>query len=332
VSRSTRRPASLRAGSRSPSGNGVYQGNIVKIFSSPAKTELAAYRCEGDERGKPVLGLALIKGMTAGNGNSYENGRSWTPRDGRVPARSWQLQPDGKKLEVRGYLGISLFGRSQILERLPDNAMDPPALGPRPARQHRTRAEEIARRNRGCRNQGPTTPASPSSGSERSMLPAALQPSALNRRGSGLAAPESTAAVPPMRTTRTSPSAYQPPPPPVSDAGDDLDLRLGRRDEPRRLAMGRVCPGTATGSAGSSPRCEPLAADAQRRGGRAHHSRHPMSLRSPRRQPCSVGSCMVVTKNSVRAQKRGAEMRALPFELFRLGVARVRGYQSVAPL
>jgi hypothetical protein len=42
-----------------------------------------------------------------------------------------RLTPDGKKLEMRGYLGISLFGRSQVWNRLPDNALS--AQDARPA-------------------------------------------------------------------------------------------------------------------------------------------------------------------------------------------------------
>ena len=77
-----------------------------------------------------MLGLALIKGMRR-NGYSYENGTIMDPRDGSVYRALMRLSPDGNKLEVRGYLGISLFGRSQTWNRLPDNALS--SQGARPA-------------------------------------------------------------------------------------------------------------------------------------------------------------------------------------------------------
>jgi uncharacterized protein (DUF2147 family) len=113
--------------------NGVYQGNMVKIFFKPGEDEnWTCEKCEGDEKGKPVLGLALIKGMKR-NGNSYEDGTIMDPRDGTVYRALMKLSPDGQKLEVRGYLGISLFGRSMTWNRLPDSALPPRAAPGRPA-------------------------------------------------------------------------------------------------------------------------------------------------------------------------------------------------------
>ncbi|HEY6979952.1 DUF2147 domain-containing protein [Reyranella sp.] len=109
--------------------NGVYEGNVVKIFSKPGEDEnFVCSKCEGAEKGAPVLGLTLIKGMQR-NGLAYENGTIMDPRDGAVYRALMKLSPDGGKLEVRGYLGLSLFGRSQVWNRLPDNAL----AGARPA-------------------------------------------------------------------------------------------------------------------------------------------------------------------------------------------------------
>ena len=107
--------------------NGVYEGAIVKIFYKPGEDQnWVCDKCEGAERGAPVLGLMLIKGMRR-NGDSYEGGTIMDPRDGSVYRALMRLSAEGRKLEVRGYLGISLFGRSQIWNRLPDNALGTPA-------------------------------------------------------------------------------------------------------------------------------------------------------------------------------------------------------------
>ena len=113
--------------------SGAYMGNIVKIFFKPGEDEnWVCSKCEGAEKGAPVLGLALIKGMKR-NGMSYEDGTIMDPRDGSIYRALMKLSPDGQKLEVRGYLGISLFGRSQVWNRLPDNALGPQPAGARPA-------------------------------------------------------------------------------------------------------------------------------------------------------------------------------------------------------
>jgi uncharacterized protein (DUF2147 family) len=107
--------------------NGVYEGAIVKVFDSPPGEDADHWtcdRCEGDEQGKRVIGLKLIKAMRR-NGLNYENGTIMDPRDGQVYRALMRLTPDGQTLEVRGYLGISLFGRSQTWNRLPDNALGP---------------------------------------------------------------------------------------------------------------------------------------------------------------------------------------------------------------
>jgi uncharacterized protein (DUF2147 family) len=111
--------------------DGVYEGTIVKVFSVPDSTSTSYKREATEKDGSRFLGMTLITGMRR-NGYSYDNGTITDPRDGSRYRALMRLSPDGSKLEVRGYLGISLFGRSQIWNRLPDDALTawPPAEAP----------------------------------------------------------------------------------------------------------------------------------------------------------------------------------------------------------
>jgi uncharacterized protein (DUF2147 family) len=122
---------------------GVYEGVLVKGFPKPGEdpAEWRCDKCEGAEQGAPVIGLTLIKHMVR-TGLKYENGTITDPRDGSVYHALMELSPDGKKLQVRGYLGIALFGRTQTWNRLPDNAMDAPGAARRPGAKQNPSAKQ----------------------------------------------------------------------------------------------------------------------------------------------------------------------------------------------
>jgi uncharacterized protein (DUF2147 family) len=110
---------------------GVYEGAIVKMFLKPGEDPYAmkCTKCTGEQKNQPSLGLVIIKGMQR-QGRNYENGSILDPRDGQVWSARMEVSPDSRELEVRGFLGVALFGKSQIWKRLPDNALPPNEVPP----------------------------------------------------------------------------------------------------------------------------------------------------------------------------------------------------------
>ncbi len=64
----------------------------------------------------PIIGLNMLKGFVANGNNKWEDGEIYDPKNGKTYACNMEL--DGEVLEVRGYVGISLFGRTEKWTRV----------------------------------------------------------------------------------------------------------------------------------------------------------------------------------------------------------------------
>lgn len=97
---------------------GVLSGRIEKI-ADPTRQDARCKDCEGARKDQPVLGMTIIEGVKRASGaDHWDSGTILDPNNGKTYKVRMTLKDGGRVLEVRGYVGMPLLGRTQTWQRV----------------------------------------------------------------------------------------------------------------------------------------------------------------------------------------------------------------------
>jgi uncharacterized protein (DUF2147 family) len=99
--------------------DGVFTGKVDKILN-PDKSDAKCEACTDERKNQPVQGMTILRGVKADPEDKavFRGGDILDPNNGKTYKVRLKPIDGGKKLEVRGYIGAPLFGRTQTWLRV----------------------------------------------------------------------------------------------------------------------------------------------------------------------------------------------------------------------
>ena len=95
--------------------NGTLTATIQSILT-PGE-ENSCTKCEGPYHNKSLKGVTIVNGLKNVGGKNYDNGTILDPKNGKTYKLKAQIIEGGKKLKLRGYIGVAALGRNQTWVR-----------------------------------------------------------------------------------------------------------------------------------------------------------------------------------------------------------------------
>ena len=110
-----------RAIVRISESNGALSGKIEKLIHEPGdELNPRCIACSDARKDQPVLGMTILSGLKReGDSMVWSGGEILDPDNGKTYKSKATLTAGGRKLEVRGYLGVPMLGRTQTWLREP---------------------------------------------------------------------------------------------------------------------------------------------------------------------------------------------------------------------
>ena len=98
---------------------GTFSAKVEKVFDA-TKQDARCEKCSDDRKDQPVLGMTIVKGVRANLDDKalWDGGEILDPNNGKTYKVRMKPVDGGKRLEVRGYIGAPLLGRTQTWVRV----------------------------------------------------------------------------------------------------------------------------------------------------------------------------------------------------------------------
>ena len=96
--------------------DGTLSARIVRLIDQAKGPNPMCDKCRGTLHGKPVVGMVIAWGLHR-DGDSWSGGRILDPDNGKEYSVKLTPGQDGRTLEVRGYIGMPMLGRTQVWQR-----------------------------------------------------------------------------------------------------------------------------------------------------------------------------------------------------------------------
>ncbi len=92
--------------------NGEYKGIVEKGLGEDDNPERVCEKCDAPRKNQKIQGMTFMWGLKK-DGNEFKGGEILDPENGKIYRCKMKLVDGGKKLDVRGFIGIALIGRTQ---------------------------------------------------------------------------------------------------------------------------------------------------------------------------------------------------------------------------
>lgn len=96
---------------------GELTGKVLQLFNSDKGPNPLCEECTGARKDQPVIGMVILWGVHK-DGDVWDGGSILDPKNGKTYSVKITPSDDGSKLQVRGFIGWSLLGRTQVWSRV----------------------------------------------------------------------------------------------------------------------------------------------------------------------------------------------------------------------